>query len=90
MAQIKGQTGNPNGRPKGLQTKTTKQTKELIVAFMVKNFNEVQREWKKLQGVDKVRTYVSLVKCVMPPPSPVKVDESDEDDIIQQILDNQK
>jgi replication initiation and membrane attachment protein DnaB len=90
MGQIKGQTGNPYGRPKGLQNKTTKETKEFIAMFMQKKFKRVEKEFDKLEGVDAVRIYFSLVKYIMPPLAPVKVEEDNEDDIIQKILDNQK
>lgn len=83
-------TNEGRSNRKGVQNKTTKQTKELITKFMEDKFESVVAEFDRMEGADKVRTYFSLVKFVMPTLASVKVEESNEDDIIQQILDNQK
>lgn len=90
MGQIKGQTGNPYGRAKGSKNKTTIETKKELSVFMNRKYKDFEKAWKTLEPIDKVRTYISMLKYVIPPLSAVKVEENNEDDIIQQILDNQK
>ncbi|MBV5282174.1 MAG: hypothetical protein JZU53_07030 [Paludibacter sp.] len=91
MALPKGHEVN-KGRSnrKGVPNKTTKQTKELIAKFMQDKLPVVIKEFDKMEGADKVKVYFSLVKYVMPTLASVKVEEGNSDDIIQQILDNQK
>jgi hypothetical protein len=90
MGQIKGQTGNPYGRAKGSKNKTTIEKKKELLIFMNKKYKDFDKAWKTLEPIDKVRTYISMLKYVIPPLSAVKVEEDNEDDIIQKILDNQK
>jgi len=40
MKYIKGQTGNPNGRPKGSQNKTTADLRELLKRFVIDNYEQ--------------------------------------------------
>ena len=74
------------GRKKGGANKTTKATKELVTAFMQSKFTEVETAWGKLEDLDKVRTYISLVKYVMPVLASVKVEDSNGEDILKSFL----
>ena len=90
MGQIKGQTGNWEGRPKGATNKTTKATKELLEQFINKNFLEAVSAWSDLEPVDKVKTYFSLLRYVVPTLTSVKVNDTNDLNIVRKILENQK
>jgi len=75
---------------KGVQNKTTLKTKKLIASFMDENFKEVETAWSGLEPLEKVKTYISLVKYVMPVLSSVKVEDSDGEDVLKQFLAKQK
>lgn len=54
MAQIKGQTGNPNGRRKGVPNKSTTLAREAIAAFVDANTPRLERLLDKIeQGLVK-------------------------------------
>lgn len=78
------------GREKGSENKHTKETKELITAFMQNKFDDVTTAWEGLEPVDKVKTYISLVKYVMPTLSSVKVEDNKGEDVLKKILEAQK
>ena len=78
------------GRPKGGTNKTTAATKELITAFMQEKFEDVRTAWEGLPDDEKVKTYISLVKYVMPTLSSVKVEDSNGDDVLKNFLKKEK
>jgi hypothetical protein len=78
------------GRAKGTLNKTTKKTRELVTDFMDEKFSDVTLAWEGLAPVDKVKTYISLVKYIMPTLTSVKVEENNGDEVLKRFLDNQK
>jgi len=86
----KGISGNYLGRPKGSSNKTSLETKKLISLFMNKKFKEIEKAWDSLEPLDKVKTYISLVKYVMPVLASVKVEDSNGEDVLKKFLAKQK
>jgi hypothetical protein len=66
MAQKKGQTGNPNGRPKGTPNKTTAEMKETIQLFIELNFEQIQKDFAILEPRERVTLYERMLKYVIP------------------------
>jgi hypothetical protein len=72
MAQRKGQTGNPNGRPKGTPNKTTMEMKELITGFLSNNLETIQRDFDQLEPAKRFEVLDRLMKYVLPSRSEIK------------------
>ncbi len=66
MAQRKGQTGNPNGRPKGKPNKVTAEMKEKIHSFVVSNFETIQKDFDNVDAKDRLIIFERLLKYVIP------------------------
>ena len=57
---------------------------------MQEKFLDVQGAWERLDDAEKVKTYISLVKYVVPVLSSVKVEDSNGDDILKNFLKKEK
>lgn len=66
MAQKKGQTGNPHGRPKGSPNKITQKLRSRLEKFLAKNWNGLETDFKKLKPVERVQIYEKLLKLILP------------------------
>lgn len=64
---MKGQTNNPNGRPKGSKNKISSETKELIAKFVNDNFDSIMKDLKKLKPAERVSAFINLLKFIVPP-----------------------
>lgn len=90
MAQQKGHTGNPNGRPKGAPNKVTTTIRNWIVELINDNREQLQKDLKSLDPKDRLECIGKLLPYILP-----KVDRADEvkgaaysdDDIIESPLD---
>ena len=66
MGYKKGQSGNPEGRPKGSHNRVGKDLRERVVNFLSDEFTTVQNDFKKLKPRDRVRLYCDLLQYGLP------------------------
>lgn len=76
MAQLKGKTGNPNGRPKGKQNKTTTELKEAINLIVSNNIDKLQSDLDKLEPKDRLVFIEKLFKYSIPPLQAEPIEEA--------------
>ena len=66
MPFIKGQTGNPQGRPTGSQNYVTTDIKEFINNFLNENLSTLQADFDNLQSKERLYFMEKLLKYVIP------------------------
>ncbi len=66
MAFKKGDSGNPNGRPKGSKNKRGGDLREKITAFLEDNFEKIQEDFKKMQPGERAKLYKDLLQYSIP------------------------
>ena len=66
MPFIKGQTGNPQGRPTGSQNNVTTDIKEFINNFLNENLNTLQADFDNLESKERLYFMEKLLKYVVP------------------------
>ena len=66
MGQLKGNTGNPAGRPKGVPNKITGDLRQSIQSFLDANWCNVQKEFDQLESRDKLLFIDKLLKYALP------------------------
>lgn len=81
----KGQSGNPNGRPKGALNKTTQQVKEWIADFLERNTDQIEEDFKEADCKTRLSFYEALIKYILPR-SPIVGVESNGERPIQIIV----
>jgi hypothetical protein len=73
MAQQKGHTGNPNGRPKGTPNKITSAIRNWIVELINDNREQLQQDIQQIEPKDRLAFIEKLLPYVLP-----KVERADE------------
>jgi hypothetical protein len=84
----KGNSGNPNGRKKGVPNRITQDLRESLQGFLKNNEANFQTIFDQLDPKDKIRYYIDLLPFVVPklqstqlmvedntPPIVVKIDK---------------
>ncbi|VBB43501.1 conserved hypothetical protein [uncultured Paludibacter sp.] len=74
MAQRKGKTGNPNGRPKGSPNKVTQSTKEWIQQIIDGNKEQFEQDLKNLEPKERTAIIERLLKYVTPTQQSISVE----------------
>jgi len=74
MGLRKGQTNNKAGKPKGALNKLPKDMRVTITDFLQDHWPEVEAEFKKLKGRDKVNFYRDLLQYAIPKMQAVQMD----------------
>jgi hypothetical protein len=87
-----GQSGNPDGRPRGTQNKLNTRVKGFITALLEENFDSVQASFASLDGKDKVRCWIDLLPYAVPKLQSMsaevafeKLSDEDLDEIIERL-----
>ena len=66
MGFKKGQSGNPNGRPKGSPNKLSIPLRERITEFLLKNFDTIERDFPTLRPIERAKVYRELLHYGLP------------------------
>jgi len=66
MAQRKGQTGNPNGRPKGTPNKVTTDLRTWINEILNNNRRQITNDLKKLEPYQRIAIFEKLLGYALP------------------------
>lgn len=77
MTQFKkGQSGNPQGRPKGSKNMTTNEVKNLVLSVMKKDFSHmrISQDLNKLNADQRLNFFLRLVRLVLPKEQEFKID----------------
>ncbi len=85
MAQNKGQTGNPLGKPKGVKNKLTIEIKERINNYVNENFDNFQADLLAIEDKSvKAKLYLEMCKLIIP--KPVDPIEKEKEQIFKETL----
>lgn len=70
MGLNKGQTNNPNGRPKGSRNRTTEELRKIFISFLEHNIDEIQSSFDELDAKNKLMFIEKVARLVIPAPLP--------------------
>lgn len=66
MTFIKGQSGNPSGKPLGTKNKASAQLRQMIEGFLTDNFQTIQSDFNSLSAKDRAKIYCDLLQYGLP------------------------
>lgn len=69
-----GESGNPNGKPKGAENKLTKEIRGKIALILNNNIDKVQTDLEQLEPKDRLTVLLQLMKFVTPQLKAIELD----------------
>ena len=78
MKYQKGQSGNPQGRPKGSKNKVKDKVLNLLTSIVEDNIERLQEDLDSLEPQDRVKALTNLIGYILPKQQAVKADVTDE------------
>jgi len=75
MAKFKpGQSGNPEGRPKGAKDKANKEIRQKISDFIEANIDKIQSDINELEPEKRIRYFIQLLEYSIPKMRAIEAD----------------
>lgn len=74
MAQPKGSTGNPSGRPKGATNKVTTDLRKAVNNFLNKNWKTVQKDFDQMEPRERLAFLDKMLSYSLPKLQAVQVE----------------
>jgi hypothetical protein len=62
----KGESGNPQGRPKGAKNKTTEGLRNKVIDLIDDNYEQIKKDLAQLQPKERLRFWTDFLKFVLP------------------------
>ncbi len=78
MKYSKGQSGNPQGRPKGAKNKIKSRLLDALTSIVEDNIERLQEDLDSLEPQDRVKAIANLIGYIIPKQQAVKADVTDE------------
>lgn len=78
MKYSKGQSGNPQGRPKGAKNKIKSRLLDALTSIVEDNIERLQEDLNSLEPQDRVKAVTNLIGYIIPKQQAVKADVTDE------------
>lgn len=66
MPQLKGKTGNPNGRPKGSPNKTTQSVREWLTRLIDDNREQIRKDLAALEPKERLQVLEKFMQYTVP------------------------
>ena len=87
MAQPKGKTGNPNGRPKGSPNRTTTEVRQWLSKLIEKNRRQIERDLKAIEPKDRLLILEKFMSYTVPKMQSIQA-QVDFNNLTDEQLDN--
>jgi hypothetical protein len=77
----KGTTNNPNGRPKGVPNKLTKELRQSLKDVVSGHIEQIGQDLDKLEPRERLELLIKILQYILPKVEPLRSDYDDENNI---------